>query len=85
VCADEFAGDVVSTWSSDRDRSAMQVILSDFMSLDGVVHAPGGRQEDTDGDFRMFPQDGQPRPLQLVTSTTATTGVLICTYRPAGR
>ncbi|MBA2694917.1 MAG: dihydrofolate reductase, partial [Actinobacteria bacterium] len=27
----------------------MQIILSDFMSLDGVVQAPGGREEDTDG------------------------------------
>ena len=25
----------------------MQIILSDFMSLDGVVQAPGGREEDT--------------------------------------
>src|SRR5437764_3068137 len=30
---------------------AMQIILSDFMSLDGVVQAPGGREEDTDGGF----------------------------------
>ena len=29
----------------------MQIILSDFMSLDGVVQAPGGAQEDTDGGF----------------------------------
>ncbi len=29
----------------------MQIILSDFMSLDGVVQAPGGTQEDTDGGF----------------------------------
>ncbi len=30
----------------------MRIILSDFMSLDGVVQAPGGRQEDTDGGFQ---------------------------------
>ena len=30
----------------------MQIIMSDFMSLDGVVQAPGGREEDTDGGFR---------------------------------
>ena len=30
----------------------MRIILSDFMSLDGVVQAPGGPQEDTDGGFR---------------------------------
>jgi dihydrofolate reductase len=29
----------------------MRIILSDFVSLDGVVQAPGGRQEDTDGGF----------------------------------
>ena len=29
----------------------MRIVLSDFMSLDGVVQAPGGRQEDTDGGF----------------------------------
>ncbi len=29
----------------------MRIILSDFMSLDGVVQAPGGRMEDSDGGF----------------------------------
>jgi dihydrofolate reductase len=30
----------------------MRMILSDFISLDGVVQAPGGKEEDTDGGFR---------------------------------
>src|SRR6266566_7052621 len=30
----------------------MRIILSDFISLDGVVQAPGGKEEDTDGEFR---------------------------------
>jgi dihydrofolate reductase len=30
----------------------VRIILSDFMSLDGVVQAPGGREEDTDGGFQ---------------------------------
>ena len=30
----------------------MRIILSDFMSLDGVVQAPGQRKEDTDGGFQ---------------------------------
>ena len=30
----------------------MTIIVSDFMSLDGVVQAPGGPDEDTDGGFR---------------------------------
>jgi dihydrofolate reductase len=30
----------------------MRIIVTDFVSLDGVSQAPGGPQEDTDGDFR---------------------------------
>jgi dihydrofolate reductase len=30
----------------------MQIMLSDFISLDGVVQAPGGADEDPDGGFR---------------------------------
>lgn len=29
----------------------MRIVLSHFMSLDGVVQAPGGAEEDTDGGF----------------------------------
>ena len=29
----------------------MRIVLSDFISLDGVVQAPGGQGEDTDGGF----------------------------------
>ena len=35
------------------------------------------------GGKRVFPEDGQARPLELVSTTTASTGVLICTFRPA--
>jgi dihydrofolate reductase len=37
------------------------------------------------GGKRVFPDDGQARALELVSTTTTATGVLICTYRPAGR
>ena len=37
------------------------------------------------GGKRLFPWDGQARPLELVSTSTTGTGVLICTYRPAGR
>ena len=30
----------------------MRIVISDFMSLDGVVQAPGGGEEDTDGGFQ---------------------------------
>jgi dihydrofolate reductase len=35
------------------------------------------------GGKRIFPEDGAARPLQLVGCVTASTGVQICTYRPA--
>jgi len=35
------------------------------------------------GGKRIFPDDGMSRPMLLVTSVTAGTGVQICTYRPA--
>lgn len=34
-----------------RRHTPMRIILSDFISLDGVVQAPGGQEEDTDGGF----------------------------------
>jgi len=30
----------------------MRVVVNEFMSLDGVVQAPGGKEEDTDGGFQ---------------------------------
>ena len=31
--------------------SPMRIVISEFISLDGVVQAPGGAEEDTDGGF----------------------------------
>jgi dihydrofolate reductase len=35
-----------------KRRRAMRTLITEFISLDGVVQAPGGRNEDTDGGFR---------------------------------
>lgn len=34
------------------------------------------------GGKRLFPDDGQSRALELVSTSTSSTGVHICTYRP---
>src|SRR3954451_15819411 len=31
--------------------TCMRIVISEFISLDGVVQAPGGAEEDTDGGF----------------------------------
>jgi dihydrofolate reductase len=36
------------------------------------------------GGKRLFPEDGNARPLRLVSHDLATTGVMICKYRPTG-
>ncbi len=33
-------------------RSDIRIVISEFISLDGVVQAPGGAEEDTDGGFQ---------------------------------
>lgn len=47
-----FLGALNSANNSGSYAPGMRIILSDFMSLDGVVQAPGGAEEDTDGGFR---------------------------------
>src|ERR1700760_664662 len=37
---------------ASRKGSSMHIVVSDFISLDGVVQAPGGPGEDDDGGFR---------------------------------
>src|SRR6266542_1465120 len=41
------------------EKVTVRVIVSEFMSLDGVVQAPGGPEEDTSGGFRHGGWSGQ--------------------------
>ena len=74
-----------------RDGAALQVMGSASLATQLVEH-------DLVDEYRLmiepillgggkgaFPVDGRARPLELVSVTTTGTGVLICTYRPAGR
>jgi dihydrofolate reductase len=36
------------------------------------------------GGKRLFPDDGAARPMELVSHTLASTGVMVCKYRPTG-
>jgi dihydrofolate reductase len=37
--------------NAETEDGTMRVVVHEFMSLDGVVQAPGGPEEDTDGGF----------------------------------
>jgi dihydrofolate reductase len=69
-------GGVVQVWGSAN--LAAQLVERDLVDELVLMIEPillgGGK--------RLFPQDGTARPLELVSSTTASTGVLVCTYRP---
>ena len=74
-----------------RDGQALQVMGSASLAAQLIAH----RLVDEyrlmiepillGGGKRLFPDDGSALPLELVSATTAATGVLICTYRPADR
>jgi hypothetical protein len=70
-----------------RENEMRKVIVNEWMSLDGVVQAPGAADEDTTGGFehgkRIFRDDGALRPLRLVDSEVTTTGAILATYAPA--
>jgi dihydrofolate reductase len=58
---------------------ATQLVAHDLVDEYVLMHEPvllgGGK--------RVFPDDGQARPLELVSTVITSTGVLVCTYRPA--
>jgi dihydrofolate reductase len=72
-------GKALQVWGSSS--LAAQLIENDLVDEYRLMVEPillgGGK--------RLFPDDGQVRPLELVGTTTAKTGVLVCTYRPPAR
>ena len=73
----ERDGGAIQVWGSSS--LATQLIQHDLVDEYRLMLEPvllgGGK--------RLFPDDGQARPLELVSATTASTGVQVCTYRPA--
>jgi dihydrofolate reductase len=74
----EQPGGAVQMWGSPS--LASQLVSNDLVDEYCLMVEPillgGGK--------RLFPNDGAARPLELVSATTASTGVQICIYRPAG-
>lgn len=77
--ADLRAGDgrdiqVMGSASLARDLIARDLVDEYRLMIEPIVLG-GGKS--------IFPTDGTARPLELVSTTTSSTGVQICTYRPA--
>jgi len=71
-------GELHAWGSSDLARQLVeQDLVDEYMLLVEPILLGGGK--------RIFPETGLARPLELVSVTPAKTGVLVCTYRPAGR
>jgi hypothetical protein len=64
-----------------------KLIVQEWMTLDGVVQAPGMKDEDRSGGFehgeRLFPEDGALNQLKLVDSEATETGAILATYEAA--
>jgi dihydrofolate reductase len=87
LSADDAIGDIARL----RDQQGGDMMVWGSVSLVKALLAKGLVDELNlmiepillGGGKRIFPEDGAARPMQLVTSVTAGTGVQACTYRPA--
>jgi dihydrofolate reductase len=68
-------GDLIVMGSASLARQLLAAGLVDELNLMIEPILLGGGKG-------IFPTDGTARPLQLVSAVTASTGVLVCTYRP---
>jgi dihydrofolate reductase len=73
---DQAGGDLLIWGSATLVTSLLAAGLVDQLSVMIEPILLGGGK-------RIFPEDGTARPLHLVNCTTASTGVQVCTYRPA--
>ena len=71
----EPGGELFLMGSSQLARSLISSGLVDEINLMIEPIVLGGGK-------RLFPDDGRAVPFELVRTTTSTTGVHICTYRP---
>jgi dihydrofolate reductase len=72
-------GGTIQVWGSSSlaQQLVRHDLVDEYLLMVEPILLGGGK--------RVFPDDGNARQLELVSATTASTGVLICTYRPAGR
>jgi dihydrofolate reductase len=71
---DQEGGDLVTWGSASLVTALLAEGLVDVLNLMIEPILLGGGK-------RIFPTDGRARPLELVSTTTASTGVVLCTYR----
>src|SRR5262249_41178655 len=87
LSSDSAVGDIAAL----RDREGGDLLIWGSASLVRALLAEGLVDELNlfiepivlGGGKRIFSEDGVARPLRLVSAVPATTGVLVCTYRPA--
>jgi hypothetical protein len=72
----------------ERRTNRVSSCTDESEGQDGSDLPQGGHRLDQPiilgGGKRIFTDDGEARPLELVSTTPTGTGVLICVYRPTG-
>ena len=85
------AGDAIADIATLQQQEGRDIVMWGSLSLVRALLARGLVDELNlmiepillGGGKSLFPDDGVARPMELVRTATAPTGVLVCTYRPA--